>query len=353
MRQLLLILCTVALVSPAEAKPKKKASGASRMESSDFFSCVQSAVNGRTDEACSTQGDSNPCIGLRLAMENSTLTTRCFVHGQNGTCTRQGHKQNDQPQWIGVAAGHLGHFMRCVRARYGSDNESGTQAALADKNLLEFLSRIDDGSGQYGMRKGQILEQSLRGRLFSTIIHTSPRAADIDPALLRLLKGAADNPNVGEPETSASSGDNSEAGAKLNLSQQGQSFANAYADAFGVPAPEVEPFNPASLEQSANITSATSVGDAEREPAALPTAPAVESIASKQTKAPAPNSVALRSYQENPYSLGLDRTLFDRVSLTYRKHSASMENMDLLLKLAPPRTHDVRDEIQRGGAIEL
>jgi hypothetical protein len=350
MRLLPLILIPLLSMPYAEAKPKKKASGASRMESSDFFSCVQSAVNGRTDEVCVGKGESNGCIGMRLAIDYGFRKTRCFS-GTNSACLLPGHKQNNQSQWISVGSGHLSNFLRCVRLRYGSDSESGLQAALADKNFLDFIAQTEDGSANFGLNRGEILLQSLRGRRFSSIIQNSPKALEWEFRELQLLKGGADNPGTAEPENAETTE------ASKNLSQQGESLGNAWGQAYGVAEPDIQAFNLESWEAPAQATAVAqqlplpAVDLPTRTPA---TAPATVSSAPSLTIAPKPrNDLIQRSYKENPYSLGLDKSLFDRVSLTYRRHSPILQNVDLYLKSRPQHPHDVRDEIQRGEAIEL
>jgi hypothetical protein len=66
------------------------------------------------------------------------------------------------------------------------------------------------------------------------------------------------------------------------------------------------------------------------------------------TKAPAERQPASRA----PYSLGLDRNLFERVSSAYRRNSPELNGMEEYLKAySPPPAKDYSDLLKRGGTL--
>lgn len=349
MRLHVLILACALFPQNADAKQKRVSGGASQMEPSDFFACVNAAVNGRTDEVCATRGESNDCIGMRLAFEYTLQETRCDK-AAHGRCIIFGHKQNSQPQWVSVASGHVANFMGCIRHRYGGDASSGAKEALTDKSLLEFLRRLDDGGGRWGLANGEILIRTLQGHRLSTILASSWEAKDMPTDQFALIKQGADVPAPNDDY------DESLEEKTKNPAQRGTSLVYAWSHAYGS-APDPANFDPADWPNDSPIKTPK---PAPARPQALPevSAEVADTIAPRRlasTTKPrtARTGVVEREYRENPYTLGLDLTLFDRVSSTYRRHSPSLESIDLFLKAPKAGYRDVRDEIHRGEAIEL
>jgi hypothetical protein len=64
--------------------------------------------------------------------------------------------------------------------------------------------------------------------------------------------------------------------------------------------------------------------------------------------------VFVRSIKANPYSLGLDLSLFDRVSLAYQKRSEGLRGLNDYVKRLPKREpKTVRDLLERNKEMEL
>lgn len=321
-------------VSHAEAKRLHVNSGASRMDASEFFSCMESALNGRDDGECSYYGQAPECIGARLALEFGLLRSKCLYRDQ-GACRVYGHKERSQSQWMSTASGHIALVMECVRHRYGNEESNGRREALQDPQLLAFLRSVPDGSHHFGYKNGEILERSLSDERLSSILARSPVATDLGREELEQLKQAADNPiAIRDPDGKSGRGE--------NLTQEGASFASAYKEAFAdrpTTSPDLTPVEENASRPVLRPTLART--EKEKEPARKPA-----------TEKHVPDHIFAREYKENPYSLGLDRTLFDRVSLAYRRYSSDLRTMDMYIKTAksrPPR--DLSEALARGRAL--
>lgn len=331
-----LLFALLFTMAHAEAKPKRMAGGASRMDGSEFYSCVQSSLNGRTDGECAHYGQALECIGARLALEYSFLRSKCMYRDQAG-CRVHGHKDNTQSQWMSAASGHIALFMECVKHRYGRDGSNGRKEALVDPQLRALLHEIPDGSFHFGFSNGEILLRSLRDERLSSILADSPSARILAEDELETLKQAADNPiAIRDPD--------GKSGRGVNPTQSGVNFKRAYHRHFGS-VPEYLPFHPSDWEAPSPYASSTPPIPV-REPAQVPL-PEPKAELKK-----VPDHIFAREYKENPYSLGLDRTLFDRVSLTYRRHAHELKGLDAFIRTANQRApKDLSEALRRGESL--
>lgn len=329
------ILITLLSFAP-EAWPKRagaagasRATGASTMP--DFVSCVQEAVLGRTEGECGLHPESEPCVGLKRALENSQKKTECHKMEQ-GVCRLWSHNGWSESRWISVAAGHLANFGTCVKKQYGSDTNPGLKEALADQGLLAFLEKLEDGGKVFQLTGSALLMGALKEERFSAMIENSPFAKNRTPHEMYLLKGAADTPS---PDAAF------------------QAPAAAYAGGEGSnPASEGEDFTAfaKTLYASSEETTESLVESVPRKD------PGQEKNAAKSfydlrfSKARAPSTRAPAS--RTPYSLGLDRNLFERVSSAYRRNSPGLSGVDEYLKAySPPPPKDYSDLLKRGGTL--
>lgn len=343
-----LVLALLFVVAHAEAKPKRAAGGASRMDGSEFYSCVQSALNGRFDGDCAFYGLAPECIGANLALDYSFRKLDCKQHGRSG-CRVHGYLDASQADWMSTASGHIALFMDCVRHRYGTPESNGRKEALADPQLLTLLRSIPDGSIFLGYENGEILRRSLTDERLSSILAKSPKARDLPFDELELLKQAADNPiAIRDPERNPDARGN-------NPTQNGEQFRHAFASSFGF-LPELQAFSP---DEWASSAPPVTVGGTPAGALAVDETAAKGESSEPTSRAPAaaggtstPDHVFVREYKENPYSLGLDRTLFDRVSLTYRRHASDLKSMEMYLRAAGKREpRDLSEALRRGRAL--
>lgn len=325
MHMALTLFLAATLSAPALARSPKRTTAASTARA-DFARCVEESVLGRKDEECRDRGDSKDCIGLRRAMEYSREKSVCKSIKGDGTCGRWGHKQYAQEEWISVASGHLVRFLTCVKYQYGSEANNGTEAAAADASLRDFLQKIDDGSPALRLPKGRILVQSIEGETFGTIVKNSPFAKEFTPGELYALTSAADTP-VPIPDP-AGPGAAPEGGYATNPAQEESDF-EALARAF---IEEVIGTGAASLAKEASAPAAI----AER-PLASAARPAFQ-----PTRRP-----------KGLFSLGLDRTIFERVNDAYVRRTGSMMGTeDFLRNLKPvPPPRDMSELLRRGGSL--
>lgn len=329
------ILITLLSLAPeAFAGPKRasatRATGASTMP--DFVSCVQEAVLGRTQGECGLHPESEPCVGLRRALENSQKKTECHKMEQ-GVCRLWSHNGWSESRWISVAAGHLANFGTCVRKQYGSDTNPGLKEALADQGLLAFLKKLEDGGKVFQLTGSALLMGALKEERFSAMIENSPFAKNRTPHEMYLLKGAADTPS---PDAAL------------------QSPAAAYAGGEGSnPASEGEDFEAFAKTLYASSEETTEPPVVESTPRKDPgrERKAAESFyALRFSKAPPPSARVPAS--RSPYSLGLDRNLFERVSSAYHRNSPALSGMEEYLKAySPPPAKDYSDLLKRGGTL--
>lgn len=323
-----LLIALLTLAPEAFAKPKR--SGASTMP--DFVSCVQETVLGRTEGECGLHPESEPCVGLRRALENSQKKTECHKMEQ-GVCRLWSHNGWSESKWISVAAGHLANFGTCVKKQYGGENSSGLKEALADQGLIAFLKKLEDGGKIFQLGGSALLMGALKEERFSTLIENSPFARNRTPHEMHLLKGAADTPS---PYASAKAPSAAYAGGEgSNPASEGDNFDELAKALY------------ASYEEavvSSVIEAAPKKDDAKEKEAAQ------SFYDLRFTKAPQP--AAREPASRSPYSLGLDRNLFERVSSAYRRNSPELSGMEEYLKAySPPPAKDYSDLLKRGGTL--
>lgn len=318
-------LLTLSLAIAPEAWAKPKRSGASTMP--DFVTCVQEAVIGRTDGDCGRYPESEPCVGMRRAFENSQKKTECQKTEQ-GVCRLWSHNGWSESKWISVAAGHLANFGECVKKQYGSETSSGLKEALNDPSLVAFVKKLEDGGKVFRLSDSALLMGALRGDRLSTLIENSPFAKERSPHDLYLLKGAADTPS---PLASTRQVE----GEGSNPALEGEDFTKLARGLLGEP------------EDVAISATLESSGEGRTDPLKIAAAKSFYQLRFS-TPPPAPRAPASRM----PYSLGLDRTIFERVSSAYRRNSQSLSGMEEYLKAyAPEPPKDYSDLLRRGGTL--
>jgi hypothetical protein len=344
------------LCTPAEARPAKKnavpkapsiatVSGASQMPRQEFLQCVQDTVLGRTEEQCDGHGDSDYCIGFKRALEYSRLQTECRSR-KAGECTSWGHQQHDQHDWTSVAAGQLVRFKDCVKQRYGNETSSGLNEARTDETFNSLLSHLEDGSPAWRLGNGGILRQTLEGLSLDDILVSSPLATEFTALELAAYKQAAAKPIPLNP-LEATAADSAEAShPKQNPSQAGVSlFPLTQAQAF---LDEADYHGTASLKSTREMASvekneiSASKGITPPHAAAAEPAPIVKGESFVPSRRP-----------KGLYSLGLDRTIFERVNDAYIRHMESMQGTeDFLREIRDiPPARDLSEVLKRGGSL--
>jgi hypothetical protein len=308
------------VVAPdANAKPDRSGSSAAE----GFGACVKGAVLGRQDGACEGRESSPPCIGLRRALENSALRTNCIV-SKATVCFQWGHDGRTQAEWVSIAAAHLATFGGCVKQYYGSENSSGTKEALADGDLVARLQRTDDGSGVFRLDDGSLLLGALHEDRFGYLIQHSPFAKGISGSFLELLLAAADRPATFPPESYNQAYDEG------NPASEGESLGwNKNRN------PETAPEDSVVVNPGPLVLKPRPVGEPRR-PASTP-----RKAAAAQLRA-----------RPNPYSLGLDLSLFQRVNFAYQRRWQELQGMDDYVRaqrIRPPA--DLGELLKAGGSL--
>ena len=309
-----MLMALLFIVFSAEAKVRS--SGASQM--GGFVSCVQESVLGSSTGPCAGKEESPACIGLRRALEFSAKKTDCVIKRGNG-CEEWGHKDRAQAEWASIAAAHLAKFGICVKEKYGSEESSGLKEALADDSLLSFLQQLDDGSGVYRFQKSHILVRALHGDRFGYVLQKSPVAKDYTPHYYHKITDGADTPAPLKNafQTTAE-------GEESNPSSEGETFAEAARNF---------------LEDSPKGSLFVAAHQA-----------TVRNLATPEPKKIAP--VVRNSRERNPYSLGLDESLFQRVSTVYYKKTPELRGLDQFVKeFPPPPPRDISELLSKGGSL--
>lgn len=345
MRMLLLLSLLSFLVSEegfSQKQAKLKTSGASKAPARSlapgenapllpeaFLLCVEQAVLGNKQKECEGHEEDNPCVGIRRSIENSFKRTRCVgeLDPSSENCTLWGHRQNNSIQWYSVGSGHLEAYATCVRRRYGTGNSAGYEEALADTAFVEMIRKMDDGSIHLGLGHGALLERVLRGERLSDIIAKSPKGKEMSASYLASVKNAADNATPIRELTIQE-----EYAGGSNPASEGESYQKLR-EAYFSESPVV-----AATYSFGAGTGETIQG---RKEASVPLPPI-------DTAKPNSNGVYVKNLRENPYSLGLDRSLFERVSLNYYRRSRELMSLEQALRQPEaPRIRDLRDLIQK------
>lgn len=320
-------LVLVLALAPAFAFAKeRKSSGASTAPAmSRGPDCITIAIEGRSDGECAQERDTDLCSGLKLALGNSLKKEYCFARAGEG-CLEYGYKKNSQTQWVAVASGHLSAFTQCVRQQYGHDDTSGLKEALADPNFLRRLESLQDGASAYGLREASLLRRVLEGETFSEVLQASPVWQYLSQSEQQHFRLAAETP-MPIPER-PEDGAGGEALAQGRGWKRGGGF-------LGKPTGVTE-----------GMASGVVVESEHSMKAVYPArAPAAETGAS---------GLYVRKLKHNPYSLGLDLSLFDRVSTVYQKRSPALRGVNDFISNVPRREpRDVREMIEMGRPAEI
>lgn len=313
------------LLSPVVFAGFKKSTSGASIDPHDFFSCMEKSVQGDNEGKCVNNGEANQCVGVKRALEDYTKNTKCFQKN-NGICLTYGHLQNTQMQWLSTAAGHLAVFHLCVSDRFGASDEKDLSPALNDQNFLNFLRKVDDGSGALGLPNGSVLKRSLQGEKLGTIIASSPEGKKIPSKDIDSMKDSANNPIVIDLETVEKIGGS-------NPASEGESWGvlrTAFIEGVEEAESNARVFSPKVIEAKKIEESRTPAATVARNP-----------------------NIFYRTYKSNPYSLGLDTNLFERVSNTYQKQFRSLQGIDDYVRSDLKAPQDIKSFIQKGGAIEL
>ncbi len=327
-----------ALAAPPEATKQKRTGSSSMMDAFDFSSCVKESVYGATEGKCSNNEDLPSCLGLKKSLENFREQEDC-MHWRGSSCIEWGSKGRTQAQWMAIAAGHLSKFGVCIRKRYGSENDNGLQAAAADAQLKSALKKLADGSPILGYLQGELLIKALNGDRFSVLLEKSELSEKFSSHDFFRIKDAADNP------------------AKIEFIQLNEEEKIARRSSSSQD-PDGDPFQ----EYIDANSSAESVSIGSEIQTSLDASPA---LTKKDPQHPSGNSVfgtkrdpasntekKFSSRIRNPYSLGLDQSLFERVSQTYQKRAHEFRSIDELVrtqKIGPAK--DFRELLERGETL--
>jgi hypothetical protein len=314
----LFLIVLLSIQSFATAPAKAKRSGASSMmDPMDFSSCIKESVDGTDQGKCSSTEENPSCIGLKKSLEYFREKKDC-MRLQASECTEWGTRGKTQAQWMAIAAGHLGKFGTCIRKRYGSDEDNGIKAATADAHFVAALRKMQDGGAILGFLEGEFLVKILEGDRFSVILQETPLARDMKPFDFYRIKDAADNP------------------AKLE-------FILAGTEEQKTALSEKDPFYDFVENYTTNLGSISISANLEEEKK-------VETV--EPNRIPADGKLSLKNSRlSNPYSLGLDRTLFERVSSAYQKRADEFRSVDELIKGSPAPPKDYRELLDRGGTL--
>lgn len=337
-----IIIWSFCLLLPLASFAASKRTGASSMDADNFLTCVDQAVNGRGDPECVGKGDSLECIGLKRALEYAAKRTRCMTQESKVDCPLFGHKQNSEQDWMSAAAGHLALFQGCVKDHYREDENSNISAAdnaLKDPSFLALLKSMDDGASAFELKKSDILERVLKGERLPKIITESPFVKrEISVKEQEAYRVGADTPmkfkNEAPDDASGYVYGSNPAMEGLGLSKQArEDFIAAIGSAGSVSLGMAVHAAP-NKEENAPITSNHTAANEARKPASNP-------------------NVHVKNLKQNPYSLGLDQNIFDRVSITYQKHSQEMQSIDSYINQTPAKSKTLEETIAHGAAIEL
>lgn len=300
----------------AEAKPLR--SGASAKPT---LSCIETAIGGRFDGDCANDHEADACVGMQLALRNALRKDQCRARAGEG-CLAYAYRQNTQSQWVSVAAGYLAVFHQCVRNHYGSNDSSGAQEALDDPNFRALLASLEEGASSFGLREGSILRRTLEGESFESVLSSSPMWTQIPAHEQDTMELAAKTPY---PVVDTAADAQAET---ARLGGRGIS-AGKHTRRWGAP----------DSGYGAIIIGST----ADRGPAS--------GAGAEVSPRPASNGNFVRALKHNPYSLGLDLTLFDRVSTVYQRHVPNLRGMEDYIKRLPRKSEpkDVRELVNRGG----
>ncbi len=256
------------------------AEAAAGMSASGFEQCVQGALSGHDQNECAEDSDSVYCVGLTRSLENFDRKQKCL------NCA--GYVQQDYraSEWVAIAAGHLGAFSECLSLRHGSEEDpTGLAAAQNDPQLALLLEITDDGAGFLGLKKGSIAKQLLAGMTFPEIIAKAPRAQEFSPEDLRLFRVSAANPMA------------------VRALQEKELIA----------VPFRSPQRALAYQKA-------------------------------QGQLPAQPTPSRITAEASPYSLGLDLSLFQRVSRAYQRQGRNVREF-----MPQKKPLDVRDLIERGS----
>jgi hypothetical protein len=297
---LLLPWVTLGLLLPwaALAHTLPDHSGASLSVSPQLGACIDEAIYGRKQEECAGKELAEECLGMKRALENHGYKTDC-LREEAGHCVAYGHAGHTQARWVAIASGHLSAFTRCVTQEYGSEEDLGYEQALADPAFRVKIRSLDDGGKVFGLPGGEILERVLQYETFAEIIQESPSALTTSAADLRAFLSAADAPiavRIGEEEQ-----------AELLARRQRARRGKTYATTAG--ASPIQVLTTKDLPPSTWVVPSAPPARKEKPPsAAIQREPAMVSP-----------HVHVRRQKRSPYSLGLELSLFDRVSAAYER----------------------------------
>lgn len=335
---ILILSMMSSVAAPPEAIKQKRTGSSSMMDAFDFSSCVKESVYGSTEGKCSNNEDLPSCLGLKKSLEIFREQDDC-MHWRGSSCAEWGSKGKTQAQWMAIAAGHLSKFGVCIRKRYGNDTDNGLRAAAADSQLKSALKKLEDGSPVLGYLQGELLVKALNGDRFSVLLEKSELSDKFTSHDFFRIKDAADNPAKIEF-------------IQLNEEEKLARRTSSSQDPDGDPFQEYIDVNSSAESVSIGAEIQTSL---EAAPALARKEPqdSSENSASGPKRDPSSNPVKKFSSRiRNPYSLGLDQSLFERVSQTYQKRAHEFRSIDELVrtqKLGPAK--DFRELLDRGETL--
>jgi hypothetical protein len=292
--------------------------------SSQVQHCVLESVEGKKVEECSERTESDECIGLRRSAEFSQRKSFCKT-SVSSNCIRWGHLNNTDTSWVAVASYHQRKLERCLETEYGPLEKGGIEAIKRDLPFMDWLAGLDDGGSAFGLKKSGFIMALLEGATFREAVLGSPVGSTLTPGNAVAYRDAID-----EGDSSFETG-SARPPSSLSKETEGP--------------PDVKKKNRRrSLASNAN----GEASDPTMGSIAIPTI-----VYRAPTSLAPPTPVSIRSRQKSPYSLGLDRSLFEQISAAYQKRETELVGTEYFLRKISPLNapKDLSDALKRGTGL--
>lgn len=217
-----------------ESAPNQK--DAYTLQSNIMYGCVDKSLNGRTDSACASTPDHPECTGLSKSLGNATVCVEMFEPASLG-CKVYGKGGYAMEDWIGFGGQYYDSLKSCASSKTESDKliptlvsaeqlemvnfkangplgsgveifksepksnltqtsssttEEGTTLAVQD--LEKLIESNPDGASALGYEEGEIIRRAVKGEAYVKVILDSPFAEKLSEPLRARAETAANDP---------------------------------------------------------------------------------------------------------------------------------------------------------------
>jgi hypothetical protein len=360
---------------PTDPEPSFSQKDTFTLQSNLMYGCVDTSLNGRSDDVCQSNPKAPECVGLSASLSNATNCLEYIVPANPALgCKTYGTAEHPMEDWIAFGNNYFNTLAQCSDTKTSNDTtkkslksltemiafdptspvgsgpsilsgaqKSGINSSISVGNISDendwnnLLNKFDDGASRLGYQNGDLIKSAQKKQSFFDVVTSSPFAEDLNVVnRAKIESGIADASFIVErvkanSKLAKSETENPETMADISASNSSKNEVvnqNIREEKTESGAANQLPSNPIiaeakSLEAPAVIrkqTLAERIAEIERLAKEQRKNRSIASLEEKNSE--------LKKNLERRETSNEDKTLFQRVALVYKKHHARLKYIE-------------------------